>query len=268
MIGGRGSAGEPLVLCYHAVSERWPAPLAIAPARLDRQLTRLLERGYRGVTFHQAVHEPPEGRVLAVTFDDGYRSVVRQALPIMRRLGLPGTVFVVTDYLARAGPMSWSGIDQWVGGPHEPELEPLSLADLGTLQDAGWEIGSHTRSHPRLTAIGTAALRGELQGSREECELRLGAPCRSLAYPYGDVDDRVVRAAGDAGYLAAAMLPGRFQRPTPLAWPRIGIYRSDSDRRVAAKVSPTVRRLRGLRAWELADRARSIRIGRRQGGSR
>jgi peptidoglycan/xylan/chitin deacetylase (PgdA/CDA1 family) len=250
--------GDPLALCYHAISEHWPADLSTTPERLESQLGTLVVRGYRGVTFSELATGTMAGGPLAVTFDDGYRSVIDLALPIMRRLGLPGTVFVVTDYLENPSPMRWPGIDQWAGGIHEHELEPLSPDDLRSLADEGWEIGSHTRSHPRLTELGPRAIEHELRESRESCERVLGMPCRSIAYPYGDVNDSVIAAAATAGYSAGATLPGRFDQAGPLAWPRVGIYHSDGARRFALKVSPAIRRLRHSRAWSLLDRARSL----------
>jgi peptidoglycan/xylan/chitin deacetylase (PgdA/CDA1 family) len=245
-----------LVLCYHAVSERWPADLSITPGQLEEQLSFLVERGYRGVTFTKAVTNPPPGRVLAVTFDDAYHSVLELGLPILSRLGLPGSVYVPTDFAGTERPMSWPGIDQWVGGQFEPELAPMSWEDLGRLAHEGWEIGSHTCSHPRLTALDGAALDSELRASREVCEERLGRPCVSLAYPYGDHDARVVEAAGAAGYRVAGTLATRFGSREPLSWPRVGVYFGDDRRRFRTKVSPWVRRLRTSRAWEAADRFR------------
>jgi peptidoglycan/xylan/chitin deacetylase (PgdA/CDA1 family) len=205
-----------------------------------------VRRGYVGATFEQAVADPPGPRTVAITFDDAYRSVFELALPIMRRLGLPGSVYVPTDWPGRPAPMSWDGIDQWVGGPHEHELACLAWDELGELADAGWEVGSHSRSHPHLTHVTAEHLAAELEGSRSACEETLGRPCRSIAYPYGDVDDRVVAAAEAAGFSFGAALPaGRFQSPQPLYWPRAGIYNRDDLRRFRLKVSPLIRHLRG-----------------------
>lgn len=250
---------EVLVLCYHAVSPSWPAPVSVTPARLEAQLELLVSRGYRGATLSQAVSSPPGDRTLAVTFDDGFSSVVDLALPIMSRLGLVGSLYVVTDFVGAPGPMCWPGIDRWLGGPHEPELAPVTWDHVGRLREAGWEIGSHTRSHPRLTQLDDRALAAELRGSREECERRTGVRCETLAYPYGDVDDRVVAAAAAAGYVAAAALPKRF-RERPLEWPRVGVYHRDDERRFRSKVSPAVRRARASPAWGLAEAAR-VRLG-------
>ena len=245
-----------LVLCYHAVSERWDADLSITPRALEEQLGLLVRRGYRGATFTEAVTSQPGGKVLAVTFDDAYRSVLELGFPILARLGLAGSVFVPTDFAGTERPMSWPGIEQWVGGPFERELMPMSWDELEQLSEDGWEVGSHTRSHPHLTRLDDASLEAELRGSREACEARLGRPCESLAYPYGDHDGRVVAAAGAAGYRFAGTLPTRFGSSNPLSWPRVGIYFGDEGPRFKAKVSRLVRGLRASRAWEAADRFR------------
>jgi peptidoglycan/xylan/chitin deacetylase (PgdA/CDA1 family) len=240
-----------LVLCYHAVSERWPAPLSVTPEALEEQLEWLVRRGYRGATFESVVSEQPAERTLVVTFDDAFASVGELAAPILRRLELPGSLYVVTDHPRWSEqPMSWDGIEQWLGTEHEHELRPLSWDRIGELAEAGWEVGSHTASHPHLSRVRHEAdLARELEGSRATLEDRLGRPCRTLAYPYGDHDERVVEATRRAGYTAASTLPGRFPKPKPLAWPRVGIYRADDMRRFRMKVARPVRALRATQLW-------------------
>src|SRR3954465_12555075 len=114
--------------------------------------------------------------------------------------GYPATVYAPTAYLdTPERPLSWNGIEQGQGGPHERELLPMSWDQLRELADAGWEIGAHTRTHPHLTEVGDEELRVELGESKATVEERLGRPCPTLAYPYGDYDERVVAAAGAAG---------------------------------------------------------------------
>ncbi|HEV3407610.1 MAG TPA: polysaccharide deacetylase family protein [Gaiellaceae bacterium] len=251
-----GYSDSVLVLEYHAVSEAWPAALAVTPAQLREQLEWLVARGYTGATFSDAVTSSRPGRTLVVTFDDAYLSVFELARPILASLGLPGTVFVVTDFADSGRPLHWPRSKDWRGGPHEHELRGMTWPQLAELADSGWEIGSHTRTHPRLTSLGDDELARELRESREACERALGLPCSSLAYPYGDFDARVATRAGEAGYKAAAT--EILSRPEPLAWPRVGIYRADSLSRFRVKVSPTVRRLRTIAggAPVLAGRAK------------
>ena len=193
---------------------------------------------------HEAIHEPAPGKQLVVTFDDAYRSVIERGLPILERLGLPGTVFVPTDYAGTDQPMAWPGVDRWLGGPHERELLPMNWDELRRLDAAGWEIGSHTCSHPWLTTIADAELERELRESHARCSAEIGKPCRSLAYPYGGHDDRVVAATRSAGYTAACTVPELLRIPDALRYPRIGLYNNETDLSFRAKVSPAVRSLR------------------------
>ncbi len=234
-----------IALCYHAVSDSWPAQLSITPERLRSQLAILVGRGYSGCTFASLVERPAD-RLFAATFDDAFISVYELARPILDEFAIPGTLFVPTDYPDSDRPMSWPGIDRWLGGPHEHELAPMSWAQIDELAVSGWEIGSHSASHPRLTEIGDSELARELADSRSRCAEMLNRPCESLAYPYGDVDPRVVAAAGAAGYRRGAALPGAAGTAEKLEWPRVGVYHKDSGLRFKAKLSPAVTRLRGM----------------------
>jgi peptidoglycan/xylan/chitin deacetylase (PgdA/CDA1 family) len=204
------------------------------------------------MTLHEVVRRPPSSPVVVVTFDDAYGSVLDIAFPIVAELGLRATVFVPTDFAGAQGLMSWPGIDHWLGTPHEAELRCLTWAELSQLADAGWEIGSHTCSHPRLTRVADERLRAELVESRAACERHLGRACRSIAYPYGDVDDRVTAAARAAGYEAGCTLPDWLHPHEPLRHARVGVYRSDTRARFRLKASRLTRRLWSLRALEPA----------------
>jgi len=243
-----------LALCYHAVSERWDAALSVTPRAFEAQVARLVRRGYDGVTFSELVERGGD-RLLAITFDDAYRSVITTAKPILDRYELPATVYVPTKFAGTEQPMSWPGVAPWIGTKFESELIPMSWQELGDLVACGWEIGSHTCSHPHLTAIDDAALERELGDSRSRCEHKLGLACRSLAYPYGDHDERVVAAAAAAGYESAATLPAFFSpSPSPLAYPRVGVYFGDHMWRFRVKTSSAVRRLRAVSPLHSARR--------------
>jgi peptidoglycan/xylan/chitin deacetylase (PgdA/CDA1 family) len=234
-----------LALCYHAVSERWPAALSAKPDAFEAHLRFLAGHRYPTVGFTELV-DGTSGRAVAVTFDDAFRSVYDLAYPIMSELGMTGTVFAVTAFPG-SETMSWDGVDQWIGGEFEREMEPMSWDQLGQLQEAGWEIGSHTHTHPRLTTLSDDELNEELERSRVICSERMGRDCRSIAYPYGDHNARVVAAARAAGYETACTLPSRPHRPEPLRWPRVGVYHADTLSRFRTKVSPLVRRVRADR---------------------
>jgi peptidoglycan/xylan/chitin deacetylase (PgdA/CDA1 family) len=237
---------DTLVLCYHAVSETFPADLSVTPGALREQLGALQRRGYRGITFTEAVEGRPAGKRVAVTFDDAFASVEELGKPILDELGWPATVFAVAGFAATGKDLYWAGVDQWAATEHAPEMRSLDWSRLRALSDAGWEIGSHTTTHPHLTTLADADLDRELASSREAVEDALRTPCPSIAYPYGDTDARVVEATRRAGYRTAAALPHRWLKDTPLEFPRVGVYHGDDLRRFRLKVSPATRSLRRL----------------------
>lgn len=237
-------SGDSLALCYHAVSPTWPERYTVTPGALESQVRHLLRRGYRPVTFAEAVDAQPGERVVAITFDDAYRSVRERALPLLDRLGAPATVFAVSGFADAGAPVT-TALGDWSGGPHEDELRSMGWEELRELADRGWEVGSHTRSHPMLTRLSDDELRDELVASRSACEAGVGRPCRSLAYPYGDFDARVAEAAAAAGYeRAATLFGGQPAQPDALEWPRVAINRHHSPRAFRLKAAPAVRRAR------------------------
>jgi peptidoglycan/xylan/chitin deacetylase (PgdA/CDA1 family) len=248
-----------LVLCYHAVSPTWDTALSVTPERFAEQLRHLAGRGYDGTTFTSAITERAPGRRVAVTFDDGYLSNLELAKPILDELGWPATVFVPTDHVGTGRPMAWPGIEEWLGTPDERELIPMDWAQLNALREAGWEIGSHTCSHPFLTRLDDAALDRELREAKAICERETGRECPSIAYPYGDVDDRVADAARVAGHRVAAALPPARHVRSALQWPRVGVYHDDDLRRFRTKTSRPLRALQRSPAWDALAVARRLR---------
>jgi peptidoglycan/xylan/chitin deacetylase (PgdA/CDA1 family) len=242
-----------LVLCYHAVSDTWPSPAALPAAKLEAQLKYLLKRGYEPLALSAALGKTAPGRFLAVTFDDAYASILRSGLPVLERLGVPATVFVPTDAAGEAGRMTWSELGQWAGGEHEDELRCMSWEELRTLSAHGWEIGSHTCSHPHLTELEPERVAGELRRSRAACEEEIQRPCTTLAYPFGSYDAAVIDAVAAAGYSAAVTLDERIVASLhgrgPLEVPREAVYRATGRATFIAKTARPLRRIRFSSAY-------------------
>lgn len=256
-----------LVLCYHAVSGDWPTDFAVSPEQLDSQLRSLVRRGYRPATLSDALDRAPRGKTVVVTFDDAFASVLERAFPVLEALAVPATVFVPTAYVADGEALRWESMDEWADTPYADELRCMSWSDLRALAEAGWEIGSHTHTHPHLTSLDDEELDRELRTSRALCEEELRRPCRTLAYPFSAYDRRVMGRARAAGYEAAAILDNRLAIPAgslpgsggsgePFGLLREGVYRHDSGARLRVKTSPLVRRARASRFARIALSAR------------
>lgn len=229
---------KPLVLCYHAIAERDPHRMAIELDTLRNHLRLLLLRRYRPVAAGGVL--VGSRRTFHVTFDDAFRSITL-ALPLLQDLQVPATVFVCSSYARDGRALAVPELRADVAAdPHG--FETLDWSALRELGGRGHEIGAHTVSHPHLPELGDAELERELVDARIEIESELGRPCRYLAYPYGDEDERVRLAARRAGYEAAFGLnPGRG-RLERYALPRVDLYRRHTPLRFWALTSRVRRR--------------------------
>lgn len=216
------------------MSDGWPDPLAVRPRLFERQLRSLLRRGFRSVPAADALSRT--GRLLHVTFDDAFRTVLK-ALPILERLGAHATVFACSGYAAEGRPLLIRELATRARG-YEEELATMDWDALRAAAERGVEIGSHTIGHVHLPQLSDAELRRELDESREQIGDELRRPCRFLAYPFGESDERVEAAARAAGYAAAFSLRPRRGSPLdPYAVPRVDVYRADGPLRFRLKTS-------------------------------
>lgn len=235
-----------LILAYHRVQPSPDETLSVSTVDFERQLRWLLATGWRPSVLDNAHHR---GRMFTVTFDDGYRDNMSWAAPILSRLGVPASFFVSTAYLDDEHVFHWRRQRMHAD---DQEAFPMRSKDVVELVRAGFEVGSHTVHHPRLTELRDGEVRTELRESRHALEDLTGRACRFLVYPFGSIDDRVIAEAARAGFRDAFVTPTgphvpnrRFSRH------RVGIYRHDSLARFALKTSFWYRR--GLRRiiWEL-----------------
>lgn len=193
---------SPVVLMYHRVCADgdWRGSDFVVEASVfRRQMIWLAEHGYwtpRLSDVLRAGGRAPclAGRPVLLTFDDGYADNLVNALPVLRWLGFTAAFFPVLDLHRRT--------NHWDTAP-ELRVPLLSVEGMRALEDAGMELGSHTMTHARLTRASPNELADELARSREVLASLAADPLPVVAYPYGDVDDRVKDAARAAGYGAA-----------------------------------------------------------------
>jgi peptidoglycan/xylan/chitin deacetylase (PgdA/CDA1 family) len=229
----RESWPRPLVLCYHAVTDSWPDTLAVSPSAFEQQIRSLLRRGYEPVTAEKALIG--HGRLLHLTFDDAYRNL-SSILPILHELRLPATVFACTDFAAGGRPLIVPELVARADG-YRNEIATMGWDALRDLAARGVEVGSHTASHAHLTRLSDRELDDELRSSRERIEAELSRPCRFVAYPYGENDQRVRSAVRAAGYMAGFGLHTTGDPPDRYGLPRVAIYRGDHMLRFRLKTS-------------------------------
>lgn len=188
------------VLLYHKIGSA-PAGVRnprswVTVKRFAWQMAHLARRGYRGVSLESVLaHYRGEAllpkRTVLITFDDGSKTVFREAFPIMRDLGLTGVAYIVAGRLG--------GRAHWDRNPAHPDDDLMDPEELRRLVEAGWQIGAHSMTHPRLTEVSADEAMREIEQSRLLLESTLGISVRSFAYPYGayaPIHADLVRKAG------------------------------------------------------------------------
>lgn len=193
----------PRVLAYHKVTAFELGGTWVAPGRFVRQMDALLAAGFRFIDesfFLEALdgRRRCTGREILLTFDDGYRGLLDTAIPALEERRISALIFLVSAFVGK-----WNSWELALPGRR---FMHMGWDEIEALSRAGFSFGSHARTHRDLTRLSPEALRDELVRSREEIEGRLGAPVRSLSYPYGRVNGAVRREAGLAGYRAAFAL--------------------------------------------------------------
>jgi peptidoglycan/xylan/chitin deacetylase (PgdA/CDA1 family) len=198
------SAAQMPILVYHHIRQvvsfrsRAERRLTVTPAVFDDQMKYLRDNGYRVITFANLVdhlknsNELPEKPVI-ISFDDGWEDQFAYALPRLEQYHYIATFFVITNFVGSSGFVSW--------------------LQLQKILAAGMEIGSHSRSHPRLDKINNAdTLWDQIHTSKQILESRLGATVDEFAYPFGSYNEAAASIVKQAGYKGArACCIGRIQ---------------------------------------------------------
>jgi peptidoglycan/xylan/chitin deacetylase (PgdA/CDA1 family) len=171
LLGKRRQKSSGRLLCYHSVGQPEFGVNNTTPERFRRQIEFALEKGHRFVPPAKIARGEAEARDLGVTFDDGWRSVLTTAAPILSEYEIPWTLFVATDFVEEQSEWHRSHVLRW--------------EEIGGLLEMGVEIGSHSVSHPDFARIDRQRVIEELERSRATISSRLGVQVECFAIPFG-----------------------------------------------------------------------------------
>lgn len=220
-------SGSPVpILMYHVIADPprdAPYPeLYVSERDFAGQMRWLARHGYRAVTQRQVWNHWHRGGALppkpvVISFDDGYRSVADAAWPHLQRQSWPGVLNLTVKNLHVSGGLSQYNVRRL-------------LAD-------GWELASHTLTHPDLPSLDASALTREVSRSRAVLRAKFGVPVDFFCYPAGRYDARVIRAVRRAGYLGATTTVDGLARPAhPYELRRVRVSGSDGVSGLAEKL--------------------------------
>jgi peptidoglycan/xylan/chitin deacetylase (PgdA/CDA1 family) len=189
---GLGSRNSLRVLTYHDIA---PAEESLFAAQL-----RWLERSWKFISLEQferfvSGEEPVGGRNLLLTFDDGFASNRGVAERVLQPMNIRALFFVVSDFVSIDGRQE---AREFIARNIYPGMSVddvpahwhnMGWKDLEDLLGQGHHIGSHTRTHARLSQVKTEVeLEREVVDSADTLSQRLGIPIDHFAYTFGNID--------------------------------------------------------------------------------
>jgi peptidoglycan/xylan/chitin deacetylase (PgdA/CDA1 family) len=198
--GWRPHTGPVPILVYHALgtpppSEEYPG-LYVSDGEFREEIAWLAAHGFEGVTLDQVERAWYHGGTLprkpiVISFDNGYPPQVRLAPKVLGRYGWPGVLFEITE-------------------------EHLTPPYIRPVIAKGWEVDSHSATHPDLTQLSGSELAYEVSGSRRFLQRTYGVPSDNFCYPSSIYDSSTIAAVKAAGYVGAVTEePGYAGRDRP-----------------------------------------------------
>jgi peptidoglycan/xylan/chitin deacetylase (PgdA/CDA1 family) len=215
------------ILMYHSISEMPKGTimrgLHVPPKRFALQMKLLKLLGYKGLSINELqpyLKGEKAGKVVGLTFDDGYKNNVTNALPILEKNNFSATCYLVSQNVG--------GINHWDISKGIPKCAMMDNQDTQLWIDAGMEIGSHTQNHIHLTQVDANTAKREIEQSKNDLERQFNCTISNFCYPYGDLNIEIVNMVKNAGYQTATTVQrGRSTiLDNKLELPRVPIWHS------------------------------------------
>jgi peptidoglycan/xylan/chitin deacetylase (PgdA/CDA1 family) len=230
------------ILTYHSVDDSGSV-ISVSPPRFAEHVRWLASGAVAVVSVADLLTLPSATAAVAITFDDGFTNFASTAWPLLRDRGLPVTLFVPTYHVGRT--------NQWATTPGG-SMPPLPLLDweaLGRLAEEGVVLGGHSRTHADLRRLGDAEVVDEIAGSFDDIARETGRRPDGFAYPYGYLDERVVRLTRTScRWACTTVLRPLSTGDDPYRLPRLDAYFLRGPARLDAYSSLTFRSYISLRA--------------------
>lgn len=211
------------VLVYHSVDNipvnNDPLKINVSPVLFERQMACVAKSAER----------------FTITFDDGYKSVFKNAFPVIAKYNIKTILFLTTGYID--GKISFA---DFFNDKYIPPA--LNWDEIRRMDAAGFEIGSHSLSHKSLLSMDEKAAYQEASQSRQRLSEALGHKVRSFSYPYGAYGYFNAKTAGvlrSAGYdrMFTNVMGMDNSKENPSAIRRIRIYSYDNMLRFRMKIA-------------------------------
>jgi len=211
------------ILLYHSLN---PKKEGVSEDLFEKHI-QYLSTNHEIITLKEALQRfnsnSLNGDELVITFDDGYEDTATKALPILKKYKATATVFITTGLINN----------------YYMQQKMINENQIKKMSKNGIEIGSHTLTHPNLTAISKKRLKEELKQSKIELEKIIGKEVSSFSYPTGFYNQMVINLVKKTGYKNGCTIFHDFliEKEKKYEIPRMVMYSYDSILDLQAKIN-------------------------------
>ncbi len=199
--------------------------IRVSPKNFERQLSYLAKKGFKSYTLGEMIEQKEylASKSVVITFDDGYRDNLTNALPVLEKYNFKATIFVIINRFDN----DWSLHRKTKNADIVNKIEKLSDEDIKTLLKSGLiEIGAHTLNHKNFSKISQKEKKKEIVKSKEILEQKFNIKCKTFSYPFGIYekgDEELVKDAGFTGAVTTEVRRADLNKDDLFLLPRINI---------------------------------------------
>jgi peptidoglycan/xylan/chitin deacetylase (PgdA/CDA1 family) len=190
------------ILMYHSIASMPKGTvmrsLHVPPRLFKLQMWLLKVFGFKGLSMGELqpyLEGKKTGKVVGITFDDGFKNNLVDALPILKKNGFSATCYIISQNIG--------GINHWDLDKGIDENPLMNEDEVKEWITEGMEIGSHTQNHVHLADIDTKNATKEILQSKLDLEKQFDCVINHFCYPYGSYNDEIVNITKDVGYHTA-----------------------------------------------------------------
>jgi peptidoglycan/xylan/chitin deacetylase (PgdA/CDA1 family) len=212
------------ILMYHSI-EQMPKStvmrsLHVPPRRFMTQMRLLNMLGYKGLSMRMLtpyLEGKKTGKVVGITFDDGYQNNLLNAAPILKKFNFSATCYLVSQRIGTT--------NTWDDDKGITQRPLMNQSEVQEWLNFGFDIGAHTQTHPLLEGLSVQKSQEEIFNCINDLEIMFKVSIKDFCYPFGRFNEQLVNMTKEAGYITGAtMRRGRAtSQSNKLALPRIPI---------------------------------------------
>jgi len=170
------------IVSYHSINNE-NCPISLNLEEFEKQLVFFKKNNFQSIHFNEIKNTSKKKFI--ITFDDGYKDLITNALPLLKKYNFKATCLIISNLIGKRN--IWDEFNKNI-----KDKELMNLSDINYWLKNGMKIGSHSKNHKKLTKLDDKEKIDEIINSKNELESLTGTTIDSFCYPYGLYNENVV----------------------------------------------------------------------------